>query len=50
MFTVIIFIILTITCVQMSPSRRPLAESSEIRPSVTVTDMDTVHEENDNDR
>ncbi|XP_073963847.1 proton channel OtopLc-like isoform X2 [Choristoneura fumiferana] len=33
----------------MSPSRRPLAESSEIRPSVTVTDMDTVHEENDND-
>ncbi|GBP35838.1 hypothetical protein EVAR_27758_1 [Eumeta japonica] len=37
----------------MSTIRRPLADPSELRPgavSVTVSDMDTVHEENDNDR
>ncbi|CAH2063371.1 unnamed protein product, partial [Iphiclides podalirius] len=33
---------------QMSPGKRgPLVEAAECRPSVTVTDMDTVHEEND---
>lgn len=35
----------------MSPtSRNPVNEASDSRPTVTVTDMDTVHEENDNDR
>ncbi|KOB66504.1 putative otopetrin [Operophtera brumata] len=33
----------------MSPTVRPLCEASDARPAVTVTDMDTVHEENDND-
>ncbi|XP_047545627.1 proton channel OtopLc-like [Vanessa atalanta] len=34
----------------MSPGKRvPLCEASESRPGVTVTDMDTVQEENDND-
>lgn len=27
-----------------------LSEASDLRPAVTITDMDTVHEENDNDR
>ncbi|KPJ16874.1 Otopetrin-1 [Papilio machaon] len=32
----------------MSPGKRgPLCEATDARPSVTVTDMDTVHEEND---
>lgn len=35
----------------MSPSKRgSLGDQSETRPTITVTDMDTVHEENDNDR
>lgn len=38
----------------MSSSKRgavaTLSEPSDLRPSVTITDMDTVHEENDNDR
>lgn len=38
----------------MSSSKRgavtTLSEASDMRPSVTITDMDTVHEENDNDR
>lgn len=35
----------------MSPSKRLLSvnDPSEMRPSVTVTDMDTVQEENDNE-
>ncbi|XP_045526888.1 proton channel OtopLc-like isoform X2 [Pieris brassicae] len=33
----------------MSPSKRSLGDQSESRPTITVTDMDTVHEENDND-
>ncbi|XP_075972818.1 proton channel OtopLc-like isoform X2 [Anticarsia gemmatalis] len=34
----------------MSPvNRGPLCEPSDLHPGVTVTDMDTVHEENDND-
>ncbi|XP_059060061.1 proton channel OtopLc-like [Achroia grisella] len=34
----------------MSPGKRgPLSDANESRPSLTVTDMDTVHEENDND-
>lgn len=38
----------------MSPSKRgavaTLSDTSDLRPSVIITDMDTVHEENDNDR
>lgn len=38
----------------MSSSKRGAvaapSEASDLRPSVTITDMDTVHEENDNDR
>ncbi|PZC81977.1 proton channel OtopLc-like isoform X2 [Helicoverpa zea] len=34
----------------MSPAnRRPLCEPTDLHPGVTITDMDTVHEENDND-
>ncbi|XP_035431748.2 proton channel OtopLc isoform X2 [Spodoptera frugiperda] len=34
----------------MSPTNRsPLCEPTDLHPGVTVTDMDTVHEENDND-
>ncbi|XP_028037627.1 proton channel OtopLc-like [Bombyx mandarina] len=34
----------------MSPANRsPLCEANESHPGVTITDMDTVHEENDND-
>ncbi|KAJ0179280.1 hypothetical protein K1T71_004992 [Dendrolimus kikuchii] len=35
---------------KMSPANRtPLCEATDIHPGVTITDMDTVHEENDND-
>ncbi|XP_026747056.1 proton channel OtopLc-like [Trichoplusia ni] len=34
----------------MSPANRtPICEPSDLHPGVTITDMDTVHEENDND-
>ncbi|KAJ8726942.1 hypothetical protein PYW08_015339 [Mythimna loreyi] len=34
----------------MSPANRsPLCEPTDLHPGVTITDMDTVHEENDND-